>query len=333
MNLPRAILGIAVLGVAGSALFVVFRPVAAPVAKGAFTSSQQCAECHAPVFAEWQASWHSQAWSDPDVRALSNDFQNTDCIDCHAPVGVFETGIGKRVLPRAARRSEGVDCLACHALPENDRSGGLVAGTIDRDDVPCKPRAVRDLSSVDHCGACHNQHKTVDQWRDTTYARQNVTCLDCHMPYRGGDPKQGRNHTMPGGHALELVQRAVTLVATREGARIHAVVENVGAGHHFPTDERSRAGDLFWRPLDAHGAGVGPWRFLYRFRSPYRHEVDLVDTLLPAHARRETVIDDPEAAGPVEVALFYKLTPYWKSMEHPDPDNESRLVHRVVVAP
>ena len=75
--------------------------------------------CHEEVFAEWQDSWHARSWTDPDVRApsQSNNFLNKDCIDCHAPRPVFETGVGNRVLPRSSRRSEGVDCIACPPLP------------------------------------------------------------------------------------------------------------------------------------------------------------------------------------------------------------------------
>ena len=52
-----------------------------------WTSSRQCMSCHEEVFAEWQDSWHARSWTDPDVRApsQSNNFQNKDCIDCHAP--------------------------------------------------------------------------------------------------------------------------------------------------------------------------------------------------------------------------------------------------------
>lgn len=333
MSAWRWTFGCLVLLVGGWALVAVFHPPPAPVQSRAFTSSTECRACHARAYAEWADSWHARSWSDPDVRALSNDFQNTDCIDCHAPQGVFETGIGQRVLPRAARRAEGVDCLACHLLPADRPGGGIVAGTLDRDDVPCRPRAARELASVDHCGACHDQHKTVQQWRESAYAEKGITCLDCHMPFRDGDPNPGRDHTMRGGHDLELVKSAVTLTAVRSGAVVKAAVENVGAGHHFPTDERSRAADLAWRPIDAAEAPVGPWHFVHRFRSPYRHEVDLVDTLLPAHATHESVIDEPQARGRIEVALFYKLTPYWKVPEAPDPENEARLVQRVVVEP
>lgn len=333
MSPIRIAVVLVVLALAGWALASVFAPPPAAAPAREFVSSTQCRECHAQPFAEWESSWHAQAWTDPDVRALSNDFANTDCIDCHAPLPVFETGLGQRVLPRASRRAEGVDCIACHSLPADRPGGGLVAGTMDRDDVACRPRAVRELASVDHCAGCHDQHKTVEQWRGTEYAKKGVGCIDCHMPFRGGDPNRGRDHTMHGGHSIELVRAAVTLTARREGDAVIAVVANTGAGHHFPTDERSRAGDLFWRPLVQPGETPSAWRFLYRFRSPYRHEVDLVDTLLPAHAEHVERIVDPDARGAIEVALYYKLTPYWKDANHPDPDTESRLVHRVTVAP
>ena len=65
-----------------------------------FTSSQQCRECHPEVYAEWEASWHSRSYVDPLVRApdQSNDYANTDCLDCHAPREVFITGMGERAL-------------------------------------------------------------------------------------------------------------------------------------------------------------------------------------------------------------------------------------------
>ena len=103
----QTILGsaIALLGV--TAVVLVFRTPAEVAPARSFTSSQQCKECHAQEHAEWSASQHAHSWLNPDVRALSNDFANTDCIDCHAPQEIYSTGIGARVLPRASRRAEG----------------------------------------------------------------------------------------------------------------------------------------------------------------------------------------------------------------------------------
>ncbi|HEX6885163.1 MAG TPA: multiheme c-type cytochrome [Planctomycetota bacterium] len=324
----RLLLGLGVLAVAGVALVAVFRPAAPATAPVAFQSSTECRACHAEVYGEWESSWHARSWTDPDVRALSNDFANTDCIDCHAQRPVFETGLEERVLPRAARRVEGVDCIACHALAGPD--AGRVAGTLERDDVACRPRAVPELSSAQFCAPCHNQHQTVTEWLASRYAAEGIDCIDCHMPFRGGDPNRGRDHTMHGGHSIELVRSAVALRARRNGAEVVVEVENVGAGHSFPTDERSRAADVFWRPLTE---PRGPWRHLYRFRSPYRDEVGLTSTLLVAHETRPIPLADPEAGGPIEVALFYKLSPYWQDPERPDPEREASLVHRLELAP
>jgi hypothetical protein len=324
----RLAFGLMVLGLAALALVAVFRPSAPEAPPVAFQSSSECRDCHAQVYAEWAGSWHAQSWTDPEVRALSNDFANTDCIDCHAPRPVFETGVSERVLPRASRRAEGVDCITCHALAGPD--AGRMAGTLERTDVPCRPKSVPELSTAQFCAPCHNQHQTVTEWLVSRYAAEGIDCLDCHMPFRGGDPNQGRDHTMHGGHSIELVRSAVALRARREGEAVVVEVENVGAGHCFPTDERSRAADVFWRPLSAE---PGPWRHLYRFRSPYRDELGVTNTLLLPHEARPIALADSEAAGALEVALFYKLTPYWSDPARPDPEREARLVHRVELLP
>lgn len=316
-------LGLVVLALAAWILLAVFQSPPAPAPSRSFTSSMQCAECHAEPFREWQASAHAQAWINPDVRALSNDFANTDCIDCHAPRPIFETGLANRVLPRSARRAEGVDCIACHQLED-----GSMAGTIDRPDAPCRPQTKRELARVEFCAPCHDQHKTITQWRETKYAAQGIGCIDCHMPFRNGDPNQGRDHHMHGGHSIATVRQAVELRARRAGSKVLIEVENVGAGHHFPTDERSRAADVFWREK-----GSDTWRWLYRFRSPYRHEVELVDTLLPAHQTHTIELEASGSAAALEVALFYKRTPYWKDPSQPNPEAEAELVHRVELAP
>lgn len=324
MNAMRILTGLVVLVIAGWVLKAIFVPGEPEAPPRRFTSSQECKQCHEEVFREWSESWHSKSWTDPDVLALSNNFSNTDCIDCHAPRPVFETGVGNRVLPRSARRSEGVDCIACHLLPD-----GGVAGTIDNPSAPCRPRAMVELSRVDFCAGCHNQHKTVDQWRASRFPEEGTDCLDCHMPWRNGDPNLGRNHTSHGAHDLELVRSAVELRGSFEGDGWTIEVENVGAGHSYPTDERSRASDLFWRPLVAADQEKPAWKKFYRFRSPYRYEVGIEDNLLVSGETRRVPLTDEGSRGSIEVALFYKLSPYYQDPENPDPEAEARLVHAI----
>lgn len=327
--------GLVVLG-AGWLVLALFAPEAAPAPTATYTSSRQCGECHPQVYDEWSESQHAISWTNPFVRAenQSNNFANKDCIDCHAPRPVFETGIGKRVLPRNVRRPEGVDCIACHQLPES--MGGGVAGTINDPRAPCRPTQVLDLQRPEFCAGCHDQHKTVQQWRASSWAAKKIDCLDCHMPFRNGDPAQGRDHRCWGGNRLELLQSAVELRGERGDGGWTVAVANTGTGHSFPTDERSRAADVFWRPLptgETESAEPGPWRHLHRFRSPYRHETDIEDTLLAADDTWTGTIADPDAEGGVEVALFYKRSPYWEDPESPDPEREATLVHRLALEP
>jgi hypothetical protein len=326
----RAALGILLAALGGWLAWAIFHAPQPVVELGPFTSSQQCASCHAEPFAEWQSSWHARAWTDPEVRKLSNDFANTDCIDCHAPRPIFETGLANRVLPRGTRQVEGVDCIACHLLPD-----GNVAGTVDAPHSPCGAVATRELLAPEFCAGCHDQHGTVQQWKASRFAvpgEGHRSCVDCHMPFRGGDPGKGRDHTMHGGHDPALLRAAVELGGRSEGSGRYLIeVANVGAGHNFPTDERSRAADLFWRPLGERT--VEAWRPLHRFRNPYRHEVGLVNTELPAGETQRLWIDDPAAASGVEVILVYKLSPYYADPERPDPEREATLVHRLELAP
>jgi hypothetical protein len=338
----RALLGLVVLGLAAWLAYALF---SAPPEEGVigggetrvWTSSTQCAECHQAIYDEWAGSQHAQSWINEAVRApsQSDNFRNKDCIDCHAPQPVFLTGIGNRVLPRTSRRAEGVDCITCHLLPS-----GRMAGTINAPKAPCKPEATIALQRVELCAGCHDQHKTVQQWRITSYADRGEDCLTCHMPFRDGDPNEGRSHLMLGGHHLPLVQQAVELRAARVGGAVQVEVANTGAGHAFPTDERSRAADVFWRPAPDDPDARGGWRHLWRIRDPYRTEVDIPSTLLHAETTKVLTIEDPDAAGPVQVGLFYKLSPYYRdeaedrvlaTEDVDDPLMDAQLVHRVDV--
>ncbi len=329
----RKLVGALFAALAIWALFAVLHAPKQVAERRVFVSSEQCRECHASAFAEWSDSWHARAWSDPEVLALSNDFHNADCIDCHASRPIFESGIGKRVLPRASRQAEGIDCIACHALAADDPSGALVAGTKDAPRAACRAKATPDLLRPEACSGCHDQHKTVTQWKSTDYPSRNVDCIACHMKARAG-AEPGHDHRFLGGHDLELVKSAIELRTKKSASGWTIEIENVGAGHNFPTDERSRAADLFWRPLAVDGASAEPWRFLFRFRSPYRQEVDLEDTTLAAHAVKSIALDAPEAkTSKLEVALFFKTKPYWLDPAHPDPEHEARLLDRVELTP
>jgi len=289
-------------------------------------SSNQCLECHAGVAAEWQQSHHKFAFENPEVRKLSNDFANQECIACHAPRPVLSFEPGERVLARQSERALGVDCLTCHAHPE----GGV--GTMNPSaklDAPCRPRFSDRMAAVDHCAACHNQHKTVEQWRAAPDPLKGNGCIDCHMPtnFRQGG-RVGRNHSFPASHDLAALQSAVEMQVGRNAEGAWVSLYNHGAGHNFPTDERSRAADLQVRWATADGTW-GDWLPVHRFRDPYRDETDLVNTQLPAGATEQFLLPladgmENSDAQTAEVRLLFRTNPYM-------PDEEAQELERLVL--
>ena len=93
-------------------------------------SSAQCRDCHQDVYDEWFGSHHRIAYTNPEVRDLSDDFRKEECMDCHLPRPLAVTGFGKRTLPRRTHFDEGVSCISCHLGPD----GGILA----RNDRPVR---------------------------------------------------------------------------------------------------------------------------------------------------------------------------------------------------
>lgn len=290
-------------------------------AKSQWLSSVQCKDCHADVWAEWHGSHHQIAYLNPEVRALSEDFRNKDCQACHLPVPISMTGYGTRTLPRQTFPDEGVSCLTCHL-----GKAGEILGRNSVPEAPCKPVANTDVISMGLCESCHNQHQTTDQWRASPQAAAGTSCNDCHMPeverrLGDGSTRKGRAHRYPGAHDAAMLRTSakfdVTVVAAEGGGggrEIELRLENVGAGHNFPTEERHRAVDMVLRFVDGEGK-ASEWITGYRFRQPYRDEKG-DNTQLPAGEAKAVRIAVPEGAVRAEARLWYRLTPY---VEDSDP--------------
>ncbi len=280
-------------------------------------SSTQCKQCHEDVYAEWLGSHHQIAFTNPEVKALSDDFRKEECMDCHLPRPLVITGFGKRTLPRRTHLDEGVSCISCHLGAD----GGIL-GRNDRPEVPCKPKRSEEFFAVDACASCHNQHGTTDQWRASHFAQQGTDCSSCHMPEvsraRGDkSTRMGRSHVFPGAHDKAMLQKAGTLTVTRDGTEVVLSLQNVGAGHNFPTEERHRAIDLMYRFVTKDGPAA-TWTLAHRARQPYRDEAEPVgpgaasgeNTQLPAGQTKAVRVAIPTGAIAVEARMWYRLTPF-----------------------
>ena len=182
------------------------------------------------------------------------------------------------------------------------------------------------MSSVQHCASCHNQHGTVDQWHAAPEHLKGKNCNDCHMTetFREGG-RRGKHHGFPAAHDRDALLRAVRVDGGFDEDGPWFSVENYGAAHNFPTDERSRAADIQVRWQNADGSW-GDWENVWRFRDPYRDEVDLVNTQLPSGETWRQALAMPEGATLGEARLLYRTQPYL-------PDDESEELGRVTLEP
>jgi nitrate/TMAO reductase-like tetraheme cytochrome c subunit len=249
---------------------------AAPAAaREPFARASECRSCHEEVWAEWEQSFHGQAWTDPMVQAKSQGFRMTECVDCHAPMPINVTGLGQRVAPRQSARADGIDCLTCHLMDDGVSVAAVHAPDTSKVPGACRPVLVKAMADETSCAGCHNQHQTMDEWASSGVKK---ACNDCHMPAVGrgaaAASRPGRSHAFPGGHSVEMLRKAVTLEVTVEAGVVVARVANVGAAHHVPTDARHRSFNLFVSAHDARGNPLVPEKQMDggEFRLYYRDD-------------------------------------------------------------
>ena len=336
--------------VAGVALLL-WEPAPALMEWGERASPDWCAKCHAAIVEEWRGGWHAQAATDPEMglMTLAKNFQQQDCNLCHAPSPVFLCMDQDRFKTPARRPpddpqwpvGQGVDCLTCHHTPDGMASADprfQGAGRPSEAEAPCRPVYRPELATADFCGACHNQHGTVDQWRATPYgtpgAPEYRTCQACHQPLGDGPATVGRpethhaSHGIVGGHDPALVRSAATLALRRDGDAVVVTIDTRPTAHNFPTDYRTRFGLLLVEALDGEGRVV---RELFRekYRQPFRNELGGSDPAGNTQLRwqaapHERRVDVQGHAGRVRARLTYSLRPY-TDVENPHELTQDRI--------
>lgn len=254
-----------------------------------FKPSRACM-CHNDRINEWGKSMHAQAVLDPLYRAKRADADKaTDgalspfCDACHSPVAVMggqAADIGKA----SEQAQESVTCDFCHQVSSSRPKLGNSSYVVSPDGT--KRAQIKDPvayvhkaeyskhhESAEFCGMCHNVDHPVNgmhleatytEWKASGWAKQGVTCQDCHMtpgpgvtkpnPGRAAIASPDRPHiytmTFAGGNtalgdsakaeanlkaAAELELEVPEVVAVGTKAKAKATITNVGAGHHLPT--------------------------------------------------------------------------------------------------
>ncbi len=280
--------------------------------------SSYCAACHPAEYAEHEQNTHGRAFTDEEVRLGTGRFSQADCIICHTPRPVFETGIGQNPIRRHFDLEEGNTCMTCHWKEGQDYSrftgGAECASAFD-------PR----VGTVEACASCHRNHGTPYQWEAAPRGKKagNV-CVDCHMPLVeravavGGPVREVHSHAFPASRSESQLRRAYAYDAKIEGNEVVVRIENKGAGHNFPTELKQRAVESLVVVRDAQGTEVARSRM--SFRDPYKRPYGLtlpVNTQIPSGEFREHRVPIGVADGTVTCELHYKLY-YPIEDHHPD---------------
>jgi hypothetical protein len=270
--------------------------------------STYCATCHPAIYAEHAQNTHGRAFTDEEVRLATGRFSQGDCIICHTPRPVFETGIGQNPVRRHFDLEEGNTCMTCHWASGVDYSR-FVGGP------DCRTAFDPRVGEVEACASCHRNHGTPYQWERAPKGKASGNvCVDCHMPTAvrpiavGGEVREVRTHVFPASRSLSQLEKAYSYSAAIDGSEVVVSITNDGAGHNFPTELKQRAVESLVVVRDESGREVARSRMT--FRDPYKRPYGLtlpVNTQIPSGETREHRVPLGVASGTVECELHFKL--------------------------
>jgi HEAT repeat protein len=292
-------------------------------------TSAFCADCHPAFYAEHEQNTHGRAFTDEEVRLATGRFGHGDCIRCHTPRPIFETGIGMNPIRRYHNLEEGNTCMTCHWQQDYDYSR-FVGGS------QCRTAFDPRVGTVEACASCHRNHGTPYQWEKAPIGKAaGNTCMTCHMTVVtrpvavGEEPRPVRSHVFPGSRSESQLRRAYEYEARIEGNELIVRIANVGAGHNFPTELKQRSLESLVIVRDAQGLEVSRSRMI--FRDPYKRPYGLhllVNTQIPSGESREHRVPLIVSGGTADCELHFKL---YYPIEDNHPDLARRLEQKRLV--
>ena len=214
-------------------------------------SAASCGKCHVAVFNEWKGKAHSHAWTNPVYQnAIKNKKRPQSCHACHTPDQVLER-VGRKPKTRDDILEEGVTCVSCHKLGEEEIHGPFGAETEAHTSKKSPHFTLEGSNGL--CASCHSTKigPVVPVGRDYTRAegpkgKEKKSCVECHMPeverHLAIDPetkkpvgpkRKNRRHGMLGPDDAEFCATAFSFESRKDGAEIVLEVENKAA-HRVP---------------------------------------------------------------------------------------------------
>lgn len=277
--------------------------------------SRFCAECHPAIYAEHERSTHGRAFTDNEVRLATGRFDHGDCIVCHTPRPIFETGIGMNPRRRHFDLESGNTCMTCHWKQ------GIDYGQF-RGGAECRSAFDDRVGEVEACASCHRNHGTPYQWELSPIGKgKGQVCTDCHMPQVlrpvavGEEPRWVSSHGFPGCREDAQLKQAYSWDASIEENEVVVKIKNRGVGHNFPTELKQRSLESLVIVKDAAGAEISRSRMV--FRDPYKRPYGLrlpVNTQIPSGQSVEHRVPIKVGEGSVECELHFKL--YYPIQDH-----------------
>ncbi len=250
---------------------------------------------------------HGAAFVDEEARLATRGFRRENCVRCHTPRPVFETGFEMTPVERRHDLEEGNTCMSCHGKAGYDYRhfhGG----------AECKVAFDDRVGTARACATCHRIAGTPGQWAHAANGKlAGNRCVDCHMPLVerpvavGTAPRLVRAHVFPASRSESQLRSAYGYDVRLEGDEVVATITNRGAGHNFSTGSVQRSIESLIVVRDAEGKAVVTDREVMRL--PYAKPYGTMfprSTQLPSGASREHRVPIPVAGGTVECELFFK---------------------------
>jgi hypothetical protein len=252
-------------------------------------SFQACKECHVQNALEWKTSRHAQSTADenPFYRLMlqrarkANSQAAEKCDQCHQPVTALELN----EYDAGKLKNEGVTCDVCHATRLAGRGKNarleIVSGNVKfgpfKDAVPIDHTAEYSpfLVSSDFCITCHGNLKdehgfsfcsTEEEYRRSSFAKNGITCQDCHMPTMEGKTaelgkiRQVHTHIFYGGYNSEILHNCAVLQldVKKDETVLHTEIRvtNKTVGHSLPSGSSMRMVVLTVQAFDENGRQI-----------------------------------------------------------------------------
>ncbi|PJZ31598.1 hypothetical protein CH378_02040 [Leptospira kmetyi] len=222
---------------------------------------ENCGTCHKEQYEAWSESFHSKA-SGPGLQWQLKRIgieESSSCFACHSPLIETQNYLRESKFGLSKNPSEvllylkketaerGISCASCHVRNQVRYGPPPREDKWNRSSSGHKPHGgfvvQKEFESSRFCVSCHEtpeygkpvngkrMMETYAEWEQSRYAKEQITCQNCHMP--------DRSHTWRGIHDPVMTANAVasSLDFKKIGGEwyVYASLKNTGAGHRFPT--------------------------------------------------------------------------------------------------